>query len=289
MAVSYPWRVQQESSRDGAEPNIQHCPTLNESLDRVVQLKAWSQRSTSMLVSSPIPSAQYASLLTVDRVRAVLDACGYRSAAVLLAGTHSLSPGCTVALQFGDQIAMSGGGATRLTIRCSLQINGVDDRIDGATYWQIRKLFRLAIGTDGLSVAVEADMILGSGKRLADIPVDGGDAYRHLRRLIADARATLHDLSIDDRPGWEPAGPVLRIDAKFLGDLAAGRSGLVASTDPGISSHRASTTTRHLSMMQAACDCLNDDVLPDLSRAVRSMILQAGRFHSVRASGLFST
>ena len=125
--------MQQESSRDGAEPNIQHCPTLNESLDRVVQLKAWSQRSTSMLVSSPIPSAQYASLLTVDRVRAVLDACGYRSAAVLLAGTHSLSPGCTVALQFGDQIAMSGGGATRLTIRCSLQINGVDDRIDGAT------------------------------------------------------------------------------------------------------------------------------------------------------------
>jgi hypothetical protein len=212
-------------------------------------------------------------VLTIDRVRAVLDACGYQSAAVLLAGTHSLSPGCTVALQFGDQIAMSGSGAKRLTIRCSLQVNGSDDRVSGVTYWQIRKSFRPVIGADGFSLAIEADMILGSGKRLANIMAHGGDAYRHLRMLIADARATLQDLQIDDRPGWKPDGAVLRVEAKFVGDLATGRSGLVSPFKPDGS---LGTTTCHLRMIRAACDCLNDDILPDLSRAVRSMMLQAG-------------
>jgi hypothetical protein len=91
--------------------------------------------------------------------------------------------------------------------------------------------------------------------------------------LIADARASLLDLLVDDRSRREPDGPIVRIEAKYLGDLAAGRSGLVLSTEPRIS-HSASTTTGRLRMTEAACDCLNDDILPDLARAVRSMILQ---------------
>jgi hypothetical protein len=38
--------------------------------------------------------------------------------------------------------------------------------------------------------------------------------------------------------------------------------------------HRASTTTLDLRRTLAACDCLHNDILPDLVRAVRSMILQ---------------
>jgi hypothetical protein len=228
-----------------------------------------------MSIPSSIASLHPAPLLTVDRVRAVLKTCGYRSTAVLPAGAHSLLPGCTLSLQFGDQIAMGAGGATRLTIRCSLQINGVDDRVCGVTYWQIGKSFRPSAGPDGFDIAIEADLILGGGERLADVLAHGGQAYCHLRMLIADARASLLDLRIDDRSGWELDGPIVRIEAKFLGDLAAGRSGLVASAEPRIP-HRASMTTGHLRMTQAACDCLNDDILPDLARAVRSMILQVG-------------
>ena len=212
-------------------------------------------------------------------MRAVLEVCGYRSTAVMLAGRHSLSPGCTLSLQFGDHIAVGVGGAKRLTIRCSVQINGSDDRVGGVTYWQIHKLFRPPVGPERIGIAIEADLILGRGIRLADVPARGGEAYRHLRMLIADARATLRDLRIDERAHREGDGPVVRIEAKFLGGLAAGRSGLVASAEPRTSSHGARThgartTTRHLRMTEAACDCLSDDILPDLARAVRGMILQ---------------
>jgi hypothetical protein len=225
-----------------------------------------------MLITSSIDPLHAAPLLTVDRVRAVLETCGYRSTAVLLAGGHPLSPGCILSLQFGDQIAIGAGGAMRLTIRCSLQINGADDRGHDLTYWHIGKLFRPSAGPDGFDIAIEADLILGGDEMLADVLAHGGEAYRHLRVLIADARATLLDLLIDDRSGREPEGPVVRIEAKFLGDLAAGRSGLVPSTGPR-SPHRASTTTARLRMIQTACDCLNEDVLPDLERA-RSITLQ---------------
>jgi hypothetical protein len=228
-----------------------------------------------MLISSSIASLHPAPCLSEERMRAVLEVCGYRSTAVMLAGRHSLSPGCTLSLQFGDHIAVGVGGAKRLTIRCSVQINGSDDRVGGVTYWQIHKLFRPPVGPEGIGIAIEADLILGRGIRLADVPARGGEAYRHLRMLIVDARATLRDLRIDERAHREGDGPVVRIEAKFLGGLAAGRSGLVASTEPRTSSHGARTTTRHLRMTEAACDCLSDDILPDLARAVRGMILQA--------------
>jgi hypothetical protein len=261
---------------NGAEPHIRHRPVVEPGLrPAAFGLESSSQHSIPMLIPSSIASLHPAPLLTVDRVRAVLKTCGYRSTAVLIAGAHSLPPGSTLSLQFGDQIAMGVGGATRLTIRCSLQINCVDDRIYGVTYWQIGKSFQPAAGPDGFDIAIEADMILGGGGRLADVLAHGEQAYRHLRMLIADARATLLDLRIDDRSGPGRDGPIVRIEVKFLGDLAAGRSGLVVSAEPRIL-QRASTTTAHLRMTQAACDCLSDDIVPNLARAIRSMILQLG-------------
>jgi hypothetical protein len=85
----------------------------------------------------------------------------------------------------------------------------------------------------------------------------------------------LYDLRIDDKGSGEADSPVMRIEAKFLGDLAVGRSGLVASTETCTASHRVSTTARHLRMLRTACDCLRDEVLPDLARAVRSILLSA--------------
>jgi hypothetical protein len=213
-------------------------------------------------------------LPSVDRLHAVLEACSFRCATALLAGTHSLASGLTLALQFGDRIAVGAGGARRLTIRCSVQINGGDRRARGVSYWQIRRLLRPDPG-EGLGIAIEADLILGGETGLADILAHGGDVYRHLRRLIADARDTLHDLRIDDRPRRGIDGPVLRIEARFLGGLAAGRSGLVVCPEP-VASSSVGITSAHLRMSRAACDCLSYEVLPDLARAIRAMILQAG-------------
>lgn len=207
-------------------------------------------------------------LLTVDRVRAVLEAGGYRGTAVLLSGSHLLSPGCVVALQFGDQTAVGAGGTACLTIRCSLRVNGQDDRVTDMTYWQIRKSLCRPIASERLDVAIEADLLLGSDITLADVLTHGRDVYRHLRLLIADARDALHEQFVGGACPHQSAGPVLRIEAKFRGDLAVGRSGLVASGNLRPSGPQ-------LRMTAAVCDWLRDRMLPDLARAVRSMILQA--------------
>ncbi len=205
-------------------------------------------------------------LLTADRVSAVIEACGYRSVAAVIAGSRTLPPGCAVSLQFGDEITVAADGEACLTIRCSLRINGEDDLVAGVTCWQIRKSVRRAIATDRPGLAIDADLLLGSGVTLADILMHGGDACRHLHRLIADARDTLRNLTIDDAPG--DGGPAMRIEASFFGDLAVGRSGVVPNGGSGISA-------RHGWMTGAACDWLVDALLPDLARAVRATILPA--------------
>jgi hypothetical protein len=70
---------------------------------------------------------------------------------------------------------------------------------------------------------------------------------------------------------------VLRIEARFAADLAAGRSGIVAdhanAGEPAVAPAR-TATTRHVGMGIAACDCLADQILPDLAQAVRAMVAQ---------------
>jgi hypothetical protein len=193
--------------------------------------------------------------LTLDSLRATLQGAGYRVEAVAdpvatipylrlarsevaqdvggdnrRAGVHWLSRGCAVSLQFGDQIVVDASGTTRLTIRSSLRVNGEDERAAGVMCWQIRKSFYRRVGSERLEFTIEADVILGSGIALADMLAHGRDVYRHLRLLITDARNTLRDLHVTDGSPNGPASPVVLIEAKFLGDLAIGRSGLVASS-----------------------------------------------------------
>jgi len=239
--------------------------------------------------------------LTLDSLRETLQQAGYRVKAVAdplanipylrsateglafdrgsgdrAIGIHALSRGCAVSLRFGDEIVMGTSGTTRLTIRGSLRVNGEDERGAGVTCWQIRKSFYRRVGSERLEFAIEADVILGGGIALGDVLADGGDVYHHLRLLITDARDTLRDLYVTDGSPNGAASPVLIIEATFLDDLAVGRSGLVASS-------RSDPSGCHLRTTAAACNLLKDDVLPDLARAVRTMILQASSSLSLRS------
>ncbi len=237
-----------------------------------------------MSMSLPIPTSHSAPLqsgdrLSDERLRAGLEACGYRCTTALLSGIRTLPPGCTVSLQFGDLIAMNGDETACLTVRCSIQINGRDERITGVTCWHIRRLVHVQAGLERLCFAIEADLVLGSDIRLADILTHGGEVYRHLHMLIGDAGATLRDLSFENRRtrvgGAPGSAAVMRIEARFFGDLAAGRSGLVASDGAGCFGHSAEVVARHIQITRAACDWLKDDILPDLASAIRRMVLQA--------------
>jgi hypothetical protein len=236
-----------------------------------------------MSMSPSIPMSHAAPLLSAERLsaerlRAGLEASGYRCDTALLPGSRSLSPGCAMSLQFGDRIAKDADGVTCLTVRCSIQINGSSEHVSGVTRWQIRKQVHAPGRGKQLCFAIEADLILGRDISLADILTHGGDVYRHLHMLIGDASATLRDRSVENRRGGEVGGlvstPVMRIEARFFGDLAAGRSGLVTRHGAGSFGHSAEVAARHIQITRAACDWLQDDILPDLASAIRRMVLQ---------------
>jgi hypothetical protein len=224
-------------------------------------------------IAEPAPEL----MLTAGGLRALLGMCGYRSTVIATWRRHMLPVGCRVSLQFGDQLARDGDGLTQVGIRCSLEINGNDERIGEVTYWQIRKVLPVTVDGDRVHVALETDLLLGNMIRLDDVLTHGAEVFRHLRLLISDARSTLAHLPVEDGLGEDAAPPVLRIEARFAADLAAGRSGLVVP-DPAEAGGPAAapfrTTTRHVSIGVAACDCLADHVLPDLAQAVRAMVAQ---------------
>jgi len=209
--------------------------------------------------------------LTADHVSAVLDACGYSSNPGLLGSTAHLAAGCRVLVQFGDLIATNADGVTCLTVRCSIAINGGEDSGSGVRSWQIRKVLPAPVGLIRLSIAIEADLLLGSGVLIEELLPHSGAIYQHLQLLIADIRATLHELPVHDEAAPDSDPPVLRIEASFLGDLATGRSGIASSRAAGARERSAAiacVTRRHLHITTAACDCLLNGVLPELAQII---------------------
>jgi hypothetical protein len=234
-------------------------------------------------IAEPAPDL----MLTAGGVRTLLAICGYRGAVIATWRRHVLPVGCRVSLQFGDRLARDGDGLTHVVIRCSLELNGNDARIGEVSYWQIRKVLPVTVNGERVHVALETDLLLGNTIRLDDVLTHGAEVVRHLQLLISDARATLAHLPLDDRPGADAAAPVLRIEARFAADLAAGRSGLVLP-DPndagGPAAASVRPTARQVGFGLAACDCLADQILPDLAQAVRAMIAEARSARSLRTA-----
>jgi hypothetical protein len=206
----------------------------------------------------------------IDHLREMLEQAGFCVEEVTenLAAFLPPSRDCAVSLQIGDRISVADDGTTRLTIRSALLVGAGDDPMARMTGWRISKLFQRRAASEQFEFELDADLILASGNSLARFLSRGPDIDRHLKSLISDARATLCDRVAANAYTNEPAHPVLRIEAKFRGDLAVGRSGLIASRD-------ARPSARHLRIMTAACDWLNDTMLPDLARAVRIAMRQA--------------
>ncbi len=120
-------------------------------------------------------------------------------------------------------------------------------------------------------MALDADLILAKNVTIADTLARGRDVYRHLRLLIADARDTLGELRLDESGRADAAaGPALRIEARLLGDLISGRSGVVAGNGS-----RSRISVRYRRITNAACGWLLDEALPNLARAVAAVIPQA--------------
>jgi hypothetical protein len=232
-----------------------------------------------MLAPSPIPQAAPKRELSADHIRELLAASGYGNADAAVRERYSLPAGCGISLQFGEPIAENGNGVPYSTLRCNLVLNGSEAHSGHATRWTVDKAVRILAGGDRFSLAIEVKLVLGSRVFLDDILTYGGDAFRHLRLLIADARATLSAMPGADEAADSVDGPALRIEARYIGDLAAGRSGFVGGHAAGDGPPRAPAApprrriaSRERRMIGAACDCVSDELLPGLARSMRKLI-----------------
>jgi hypothetical protein len=232
-----------------------------------------------MLAPSPIPQAAPKHELSADHIRELLAAGGYGNAAAVCE-RYSLPAGCGLSLQFGERIAANGAGVPHSALRCDLVLNGSEVHAGYAACWTVTKVVRMSAGGEQGSLAMDVRLVLGSGVFLEDILAHGAGVFRHLRLLLADARATLLSLPVGDEAAAGIDEPALRIEARFIGDLAAGRSGFVGghAADDGGSRGSAARpgmlriSPRRQRTIAAACDCLADQVLPELARALRRLI-----------------
>lgn len=222
--------------------------------------------------------------LTADRLGELLAASGYRCAMSVLRGSHVLPAGFSLALQFGDQTSRDAEGVERPTIKASIVLSGSDRRAgETTTRWQLGKFVPAFIGNTASGFAVEADVLLGAAVDIEEVLIRGGELMRHLRLLIQDARATLGALPVDSRLNAKANGPVMRIEARLAGGIVAGRSGVVRQAAGAGASTR--TAMPHILSGIAVCNCLDDQILPELARATRAAIAQARSPGSALAKG----
>jgi hypothetical protein len=233
-----------------------------------------------MLAPSPNPQAAPKRELSADHIRELLAASGYGNADAAVRKRYSLPAGSGLSLQFGEHLTVNGDGVPHSTLCCDFVLNGNEPLAGYAACWTAAKVVRTSAGGDQGSLAMDVRLVLGSGVFLEDIRIHGADVFRHLRLLLADARATLLSLPVADETVAGADGPALRIEARFIGDLAAGRSGFVGGRAAGDGKSKASAahpgmvriSPRRQQALAAACDCLADRIVPDLARALRRLI-----------------
>lgn len=220
---------------------------------------------------APAAQPELRPALTPDRLRVLLAAAGYRSTMVSVHGWHLLPVGCSVVLQFGDGV-MSENAAKRIPIKVSIVINGAEEHVGGITRWQIDKMVSVGAGADEFTLVLDADLLLGSAVSLDEWTVRGEEALSHLTSLIADLRETLSALPLSERRGEDARRLTARVEARYVGDIVAGRTGLV-HVDDGDGRARGRPpriSTRSLHDFVTTCDGLAGEVLPELARVVRA-------------------
>ncbi|HLH10696.1 MAG TPA: hypothetical protein VKV77_02330 [Methylovirgula sp.] len=199
----------------------------------------------------------------VDHLRSALNAQGYKSAAPRRVTSHPIVTGCALALHFGDRLSATAEGRELLTIRACLELGGQGSGPADVIHCRIQKQDLRPIAPGWAALAIEIDVFLAGELITSEISLHAARLYAHLQRLVQDAYAMLERVPVDEIGPPNMAGPVVRIEARLLGDIAAGRSGLAAANRPRMSA-------RHRQVSQAACEWLMDTVMPELAGAVRT-------------------
>lgn len=171
-----------------------------------------------------------------------------------------ITPGIAGQLQFGHDVTTVNGVTTAVV---SAVASIADMPHADVSRWLIGKRFVVARPGGRIDVVLDLELFLGDAAWTGSLRSSGRGLYRLLRQLLADLRVTLSEpVGGRQLPSLSQAGPTAHLDFMVLGDLTAGRCGLVAT------SPRGDQAARHL--RRRVCDLLITEVLPDMARALRA-------------------
>jgi hypothetical protein len=221
------------------------------------------------MFTSPItlqPTRSSGLVLNADRLLTALQAHGYECEVTQLSSVQPLPPGLSLVLQFGDTITLSDGKTPTLVARCGVQIG--DGRGRDTARWKVQKTIIVA-EPQPISIVIEADVILSSRVTLSEVLSDEGDVYAQLGLLFSDLHHTIHTIPVSRRRRNAEI-PAARLEARFFGDVVAGRSGLARHLkgERSLSLNPRQT----LQAMRTGCEVLRNNVVFDLAGIVRGIV-----------------
>ena len=206
----------------------------------------------------------------IDMIQAALAARGYKSGIMSAFRSVQLPAGSSLAIQFGDDVAVERNGIPKVVLSGTCLINADDGPSSGVISLAVekthqlreKKSFGLALKLK-LHVGIEADFHVPSELERGRSAIQRAESYVHLQSLVADAFETVRSLRIDPLDK-ALCGPAMRVEARLLGDIALGRTGIMRPCNAAVSSDY----VRHTS---AACEWLRHRVLPELRSVIHDL------------------
>jgi len=194
----------------------------------------------------------------------IVQSHGYRLTPASAAKLPSFTEDLFLVLQFGGNANVMAEGASPIAVDCTVRVRGSYAETKTCR-WMMRKSFftrfnqRKAELTFLLDAAVAGDLAQEHfQQRLTE-------TVNHVQSLVADARSSLLSVLAKDknRVRQVGVGPAVHIETIVIGDLIAGRCGLLKSSG---SSFDRDELLRRIQV----CDALEHDIIPDVASALRA-------------------
>jgi hypothetical protein len=207
-----------------------------------------------------------------QRWRDTMRSLGCQVTPASVAGIPRVDEDGFLTIRFGDHVKMAAGSIPAIRVSCTLRL-GDRSRSDRLNRWIVQKAFISSVVPGGIRICVELDVVLAGTVRTASFQAQGSGLYAHIQALILDARDTLSELPVsgDSVTVRDDAGPVVHIEAVAVGDLLAGRSGLVRSRCSGFNKGE-------IVLRVAACDALAYEIVPNVVKALRAGVSAEASF-----------
>jgi len=206
----------------------------------------------------------------ISDIQTTLAALGYKERLVPVFWSLGLPAGSKLAVQFAESVVTSTKGRSKLVLDGTFQINADDGPSAGLVHMEVEKVHRLRgerpidlVLKLKLLIGIEIDLHVPSELEFGRSAIHRAESYNYLQSLAADALQTAINLQVDPLENTL-CGPAIRIEARLLGELALGRTGVVRSSKQTASRDFASCTT-------AACEWLQHRVLPELRSVINRL------------------